>query len=156
MRRLALALLFAALLGGPALVALHEGSAAASVPYESPYTFEQTFGTAMRMIRVDMGFKIKEKDVDNGFLLFEYTSPESGKKPTAGSIECVRTAKGIHVAVQLPQMPRYHEQMMVDTLAKKLIAEHGDPPEKARPPAPPPPHNGDEADGGTDGGDAGS
>jgi hypothetical protein len=151
-RRLAQALLFAALLGGPALVAFNEGSADASVVYESPYTFEQTFGTATRLIRVDMGLKIKEKDVDNGFLLFDYTSPESGKKPSPGSIECVRTPRGIHVAVQLPAMPRYHEQVLIDALVKKLVQDNGDPPEKARPPAPP--RRDDEADAGADGGDA--
>jgi hypothetical protein len=153
-RRLAQALLvFAALLGGPALVALHESSADASVAYESQYTFEQTFGTATRLIRVDMGLKIKEKDAENGFLLFDYTSPESGKKPSPGSIECVRTPRGVHVAVQLPAMPQYHEQVLVDALVRKLVQEHGAPPEKARPPAPKP--GPDDADAGADAGDAG-
>ena len=151
MRRLAQTLLSVALLCGPALIALHEGSADASVAYESPYTFEQTFGTATRLIRVDLGYKIKEKDVDNGFLLFDYTSPESGKKPTPGSIECVRTAKGVHVSVQLPQMPRYHEQVLLDALLRKLTVEHGEPPEKARPPAAPPSRD---DDAGVDAGDA--
>jgi hypothetical protein len=145
-RRLRLTLLLAALLGGPALAVVYERVADASVVYESPYTFEQTFGSALRMLRVDMGLKIKEKDADNGFLLFDYTSPESGKKSTAGSIECVRTSKGVHVAVQLPAMPRYHEQMIIDALVKKLCEEHGAPPVKARPPAAPP-----EGDGGVDG-----
>ena len=34
----------------------------------------------------------------------------------------------VKVIVQLPQMPRYHEQMMVDTLTKKMRAEYGEPP----------------------------
>jgi hypothetical protein len=143
------AIVVLALAGGPALALVHDGSADASVVYESPYTFEQTFGTAMRLLRVDLGLKIKEKDTDNGFLLFDYTSPESGKKATSGSIECVRTGKGVHVAVQLPAMPRYHEQMIIDALAKKLVEEHGAPPVKAKPPAQRPP---DDDGGAPDGG----
>ena len=32
------------------------------------------------------------------------------------------------VVAQLPQMPRYHEQALLDSLAKKLRQEYGDPP----------------------------
>jgi hypothetical protein len=150
-RRLAQALLLlVAALGGPALIALSSREADASVAYASPYTFEQTFGTAMRLLRVDLGLKIKEKDSDNGYLLFDYTSPESGKRVYPGSIECVRTPKGVHVAVQLSSMPRYHEQMIVDQLVKKLSAEHGDPPVKAKPPPrAPEPDAGGSAEAGT-------
>jgi hypothetical protein len=114
----------------PLGLALH---ADASVGYDSPYSFEQTFGTATRLVRVDMGFKITEKDVDNGFLLFEYKSPESGSKISTGSVEIIRGKERVHVAVQLPALPRYHEQIMVDALAKKLAEEHGDPPKKVKP-----------------------
>ncbi len=142
MRRLVHVLLLAAALVAPAFVALHsEEEACASVAYESPYTFEQTFGTALRLVRVDLGCKITEKDADNGYLLFDYTSTESGKQVHHGSIEVVRTRPGARVAVQLPSLPRYHEQMIVDALARKLAADHGDPP--ARDKRAPPPVDGD-------------
>ena len=124
---LAFVLAFAALSGIPG------APAEASVAYASPYTFEQTFGTALRLIRVDLGCTITEKDVENGYLLFDYTSPESGSRIHHGSIEVVRGKLGAHVSVQLPTLPQYHEQMIVDALAKKLQREHGDPPA-----APPP------------------
>lgn len=108
-------------------------AARASVAYDSPYTFDQTFGTALRLVRVDLGLKITEKDPEGGFLLFEYSSPESGKRLTPGSIEVVRNADHVHVTVQLPQMPSYHEQVIVDALAKKLEREYGTAPRRPKP-----------------------
>lgn len=137
MRRLASTLLLAAALASPALVMLRAGDASASVAYDSPYSFEQTYGTAMRLLRVDLGCIITEKDPANGYLLFEYTSPESGSRVHRGSLEIVRGKEGTHVAVQLPTLPQYHEQMIADALNKKLTAEHGSPPPRPRP-APPP------------------
>ena len=137
MRRLATALLLAAAIATPLAIGLVAGDADASVSHDSPYTFEQTFGTALRLVRVDLGLKITEKDLENGYLLFEYTSPESGKRVTQGSIEIIDRKGVVHIAVQLPAMPQYHEQVIVDALVKKLSAEHGEPPKKA-PAAPEP------------------
>jgi hypothetical protein len=134
MRRFAKALILFAVLVGSAGVGLGVPAVQASVAYESPYSFGQTFGTALRLIRIDLGCPITEKDAENGYLLFEYTSPESGSRIHRGSVEVVRGKQGSHVVVQLPTLPQYHEQMIVDALAKKLAAEHGAPP----PPPPPP------------------
>src|SRR5690348_1112683 len=109
MRRFARAILIAAALAMPASLALHADDAVASVAFESPYTFEQTFGSAFRLVRVDLGCKITEKDTDNGYLLFDYTSPESGKRVHRGSVEVVRGKQGARVSVQMPTLPRYHE-----------------------------------------------
>ncbi|WP_433934022.1 hypothetical protein AB3662_06175 [Sorangium cellulosum] len=134
MRRLSPIALLLVALAVPVAVGLGARDASASVAYESPYTFEQTFGTALRLVRVDLGFKLVEKDPSNGYLLFEYRSPESGSRVTQGAIEIVNGRAGVHVAVQLPAMPQYHEQVLLDGLVKKLAAEHGDPPKKAPPP----------------------
>jgi hypothetical protein len=133
MRRLASAFLLAAALATPAAVMLRAGDAVASVAYESPYTVEQTYGTALRLIRVDLGCVITEKDPANGYLLFEYTSPESGSRVHRGSLEIVRGREGTHVSVQLPTLPQYHEQMIITALSRKLAAEHGSPPPKPAP-----------------------
>lgn len=134
-RRARAALLLLLALCAPVAIAARADDASASVAITSPYTFEQTFGTAIRLIRVDLRLKITEKDVDAGYVLFEYTSPESGKSTYQGSIEIVRGGKeGVHVAVQLPALPRYHEQVIVDSLVRKLAEEHGEPPKKAKPP----------------------
>jgi hypothetical protein len=136
MRKLVQALLLAAALSAPAVVALRTEEACAAVAYESPYSFEQTYGTALRLVRVDLGCKVTEKDVESGYLLFEYTSLESGKRAHRGSVEVVKSARGTHVSVQLPTLPRYHEQMIVDALARKLLSEHGEPPRNRPSPSP--------------------
>lgn len=104
----------------------------ASIGYQSPYTFEQTFGSALRMLRVDLGYKVLERDKDLGYILFEYTSPESDKKVHQGSMEVVSSKTGTNVAVQIPAMPQYHERMLIDQLVKKLESEHGEPPRRKK------------------------
>jgi hypothetical protein len=136
MRKLLRALVIAAALAAPAALALRIDDAVAAVGYDSPYTYEQTFGTALRLVRVDLGCKVTEKDADNGYLLFDYVSPESGKQVHKGSVEVVRTKNGSHVQVQLNTLPRYHEQMIVDALARKLATEHGEPPPRPKPQPP--------------------
>ncbi len=115
----------------------HDASARSS--YDSTYGYERTWNAALRLVRVDLGFKVTEKDEQNGYLLFEYRSSEAhGSSP--GSIELVRAKDPeapIEVIVQLPQMPRYHEQVLVDSLARKMRQEYGDPPvHTPRPPEP--------------------
>ena len=117
--------------------------ASAKAMYESPYGYDRTWNAALRLVRVDMGFKVTEKDEQSGYVMFDYRSPEGGGKTTAGSIELVRGREAdspVRVVVQLPQMPQYHEQVMVDALATKMRGEYGEPPPKKKPaPATPPP-----------------
>lgn len=122
-------------LSAPAVWAVRATDAKAAAVITSPYTFDQTFGTALRFLRVDLGCKIAEKDLDGGYLIFEYTSPESGKKIHTGSVEVVRGKEGALVTVQLPALPHYHEQMVIDGIVKKLAVEHGEPPKKSKAPA---------------------
>ena len=136
--------LVALALSGPAAGAmvLHSSMADASVGYSSPYTFEQTLGTAIRLLRVDLDCKITEKDLEAGYLRFEYTSSESGKKPHKGTFEIIRGKTGANVVVQLPTLPRYHEQMIIDALAKKLLLDNGEPPKNKPNPVPVPDEDG--------------
>jgi hypothetical protein len=131
----------AALLGAVSGILVAAGISAtapgadAKSTYDSPYGYDRTWNAALRLVRVDNGWKISEKDESNGYLLFEYASPESGK-PTSGSLELVRgrnTDSGVSVLVQLPKMPHYHEQVILDALATKMRREYGDPPEPRAP-----------------------
>jgi hypothetical protein len=114
------------------LAALLSRPSEAKVSFDSPYTLSQTYAAALRLVRVDLGLKVLERDPDAGYLLFEYKSSESGRKPSTGSVEMVDTGRAVKVVLQLPAMPRYHEQVLVDALSKKLREEYGEPPERAR------------------------
>ena len=145
--------LFGALSGAAIAGALAVAAtgAEAKSSYESPYGYERTWNAALRLVRVDNGWKINEKDETNGYLLFDYAAPQSGKA-TPGSLELVRgreSENAVSVLVQLPQMPHYHEQVILDSLASKMRREYGDPPE----PRPAPPARRETPDGGTDGDD---
>jgi hypothetical protein len=79
----------------------------------------------------------------SGYLLFEYRSSDS-RKPTPGSFEMARGATPsdpVRVVARLEQMPRYHEQVLVDELAAKMRREYGSPPPRPSVPI---------ADGGAD------
>ncbi|MFO0588865.1 MAG: hypothetical protein U0441_15045 [Polyangiaceae bacterium] len=117
----------------PVGVLVYSEEVRASAGYSSPYTFDQTYSTALRMLRVDLGYKVTEKDAENGYILFEYTSPESGNRVCSGAIELVKSKQRVQVTVQIPAMPQYHEQMIADALSRKLTADYGDPPKPAAP-----------------------
>lgn len=124
------------LAAGVALAPSHEAQAKSA--YDSSYGFDRTWNAGLRLVRVDMSMKVTEKDEMNGYLLFDYKSPESGK-PVPGSMEFIRSKENgaVRVVVQIPQMPGYHEQVLVDSLARKLRNEYGDPPKRPNPSPPP-------------------
>jgi hypothetical protein len=131
-------------------IALTAGHASAKSTYSSPYGYDRTWNAALRLVRVDQGWKVTEKDDQNGYLLFEYESPTDKKKSYAGTLELVRGKdedSGVSVLVQLPAMPQYHEQVLLDKLAQKMRREYGDAPVHARPTPTAP-------DGGAEGGPA--
>lgn len=122
-----------------AAIAFTAPFADAKATYESPYGFDRTWNAALRFVRVDQGWKVNEKEEASGYILFDYKSPE-GSKVSPGSIELVKAhdpGAPVSVLVQLPQMPHYHEQVLLDSLATKMRREYGDPPVRRRPdPAP--------------------
>ncbi len=137
-RRWALAAFAAPVVVASALAtSMHEAHATAS--YDSAYGFDRTWNAAVRFIRVDRSYKIIEKDDTTGYLLFEYTSAESGSKVSTGSMELVRANDDVRVMVQLKEMPSYHEHALINAFANKLRSEYGDPPrrkkERDKPPA---------------------
>jgi hypothetical protein len=115
----------------------------ARASYESPYGYDRTWNASLRLVRVDNGWKVNEKEESSGYILFDYRSPE-GNKVSPGSIELVKVP-GIDgvvgVLVQLPQMPHYHEQVLLDALTSKMRREYGEPPVRKK--AEPPPEPGD-------------
>jgi hypothetical protein len=98
------------------------------------YPYSRVWTSAVRLMRVDFGCTITEKDKDDGYFLFEY--PDHGKT-FPGSVELVagkeEDVDTVRVVIQIPAMPSYVEGMMMDRLARKLEQEFGAPKEPKRP-----------------------
>ena len=98
------------------------------------HTYDQVWGAAIRLIRVDQGYAIKDRDESVGYFLFDY---KDDGRVYPGSVELMRIADQgggpIRVVIQIPAMPSYIERMLLDKLEKKLIHEYGQP---APPPKP--------------------
>jgi len=96
------------------------------------HSYEQVWGAAIRLIRVDQGFPIKDRDEGVGYFLFDY---RDDGRAYPGSVELLRIqdkgAGSIRVVIQIPAMPSYIERMLLDKLQRKLVDEYGEP-------APPP------------------
>jgi hypothetical protein len=122
------------------------GSAGAVVRAQSEYPYDQVWNAVVRLVRVDLGFEVTERDAEGGFILFKYRG-DTGTAAFNASIEIVRPAPDgkVGVVVQIPEMPRYTELWMVDRLNRKLRDEYGAPPVRVRrpPPATPPARDGD-------------
>ena len=130
MRTLGLALL---------AVLVWAGGAQAKREQTFAYPYSRVWTAAVRMLRVDFNSPITEKDPDSGYFLFDF--PESGKS-YAGSVEVVRVTENdvdsARVLIQLPGLPGYVEQMLLDRLTRKLGQEYGQP-VTAKPAKPEPP-----------------
>ena len=111
-----------------AVVLFWAGGAQARREQSFPYPFSRVWTAAVRLVRVDFESTITEKDKDSGYFLFEFTD---GAKSHPGSVEVVKVMTGgiesVRVIVQVPAMPSYVEQMMLDRLNRKLGQEYGAP-----------------------------
>jgi hypothetical protein len=105
----------------------------AKASYACPYTMSQTYSAALRLIRVDNGFSVTERDPEAAYIMFDYESRESGTRVTPGAIEMVPSGDSVTVVVKLAQMPRYHEEVLLNALKRKLESDYGEPPAKPKP-----------------------
>lgn len=113
-----------------------QGEALAKTSQQSHYTYRQTYGSALRLLKVDLGLTVTDHDPDWGYVLFDYGSRQDDKRKSQGSFEFVRGDDGVLVTLQIPAMPRYHERVILDRLKRKLAEEHGTPPRPKRPQKP--------------------
>ena len=92
------------------------------------HTYDQVWGAAIRMIRVDQGYTIKDRDEAVGYFLFDY---RDDGRTYPGSVELMRIKDQgggpIRAVIQIPAMPSYIERMLLDKLKKKLVDEFGEP-----------------------------
>ena len=89
------------------------------------YRYDQVWRAAVRLVRVDMGYEISERDRDNGYLLFQYNF---GGSPLPASIELIREGEGederVRIQVSVGAMPQV-EQIIVNRLRRKLEDDFG-------------------------------
>ena len=92
------------------------------------YRYDQLWGSVVRMVRVDYGFTVRDRDQDIGYVLFDYID---GGRAHPASFELVRVRENgrerVRVSVQVPSMPSYVERMLLDRLTRKLRDEYGQP-----------------------------
>jgi len=106
----------------------------AKTSFDSPYTLAQTYNAALRLVRVDLGLKVTERDPAAAYVMFEYKHVQTGDRIVPGSIEMLDSSQSVKVIVQLSQMPRYHEAVLSDALRRKLREEYGEPFRQRPPP----------------------
>ena len=99
----------------------------------TPYPVTNVWPAAVRFLRVDRGFPVREKDEAAGYVLFDHTD---GPKPCKGSLELIRATDhdgrdATRIVITIPELPRRYEQMLIDKFVAKLRDDQG-------PPAPPP------------------
>jgi hypothetical protein len=99
-----------------------------------PYPITSLWPAAVRFLRVDRDFPVRERDESAGYVLFDYTD---GPKPCRASLELIRVTDpegrdATRLAVSIPDLPRRYERVFLDKLAAKVRSDLG-------PPAPPPP-----------------
>ncbi len=116
------------------LLALLAGPARARSASLLPYPVADVWSSAVRFVRVDRGYTLREKDQASGYILFELTD---GGKSYKGALELIRATDddgrdATRASFSLPDLPRHWEAMLLDKLAAKVREERG-------PPAPPPP-----------------
>jgi hypothetical protein len=94
-----------------------------------PYPVADVWSTAVRFIRVDRNYVVREKDQGSGYILFDVTE---GGKAYKGSLELIRTTDddgrdATRAALSIPDLPRHWESMLLDKLGAKLREERGSP-----------------------------
>jgi hypothetical protein len=98
------------------------------------YPLPDVWSTAVRFVRVDRGYVVKEKDEESGYILFDMVE---GSRTYKASLELIRATDdqgrdSTRAAFSIPDLPRHYETMLLDKLSAKVREERGSP-------APPPP-----------------
>jgi len=119
-------------------VGLVPGVAAAKSASGLPYATGDVWAAAVRYLRVDRGFPIREKDEKAGYVLFDYAD---GGKTFRASLELVALADddgraSTQVVINVPDLPRRYEMLLLGELGAKVRQERGPAPAPKAKPAP--------------------
>ncbi len=123
------------------------------------YRAGDVWRAAVRLVRVDYGFPIEDKDREGGYIVFQYVEEHRRNHGTIEVVEVERQGRReVLVRVRIEGRPGYLERMMADRLARKLRREVGpEPPAGGRtPPSEPPSEPTEPSEGRDDGASEGS
>ena len=106
------------------------------------YPVESIWKTAVRLLVADLGYRIKDKDKESGYILFVYPGSTKGKakaKEYGGAMQFVsfvdpQGLRMVSVKLDIAGQPSYIMVQILDKLEHKLRSEQGPPPaaEKAK------------------------
>ncbi len=102
------------------------------------YRYDAIWSTAVRLLRADKGYTIRDKDKETGYVLFVYPGRGSVKACKA-SLEIFRTVdqdgfSRIRVQLKIAHQPSYVEAALLDALEQKLQEEQGTAPQARKAP----------------------
>lgn len=122
-----------------ACVAALPGVASARSQRNLDFRPELAWTAALRLLRIDMGFELVERDAEARFVIFSYVD---GNHTYPGTLEIAERPlddgrSGVRVIVSVPSLPSYVELNLIDRLERKLVEEIGAPlpPPRPRPQA---------------------
>jgi len=129
-----------------ALLAIALGAAAIFPPRAAharstsalPYPTTDVWAAAVRFLRVDRSFPIRERDEKAGYVLFDYFE---GNKTFHASLELVAVTDEdgratTEVVLSVPDLPQRYELLLLAELGSKVRQERGPPPPPRPRPAP--------------------
>lgn len=110
-------------------------SADAKTSRKVSHSYEKVWPAAVRFLRIDEGHKVLEKDIDNGYLLFEIAEE---RKIFQGSVEVIRRkdAHGrdsVELVLTIKDRPSYMEHGILDRMLAKIQKELGMPKDPVEP-----------------------
>lgn len=111
------------------------------------YRYPVVWSTTIRFLRADRGYKIEDKDKENGYVLFVFPG-KGAVKDCAAALELFQItdeegAQKVRLQLNIAHQPSYVEIHLLDQLESKLREERGAPrpepvpPPKKKEPAPP-------------------
>ena len=97
------------------------------------YTTAEVWPAAIRFLRVDRNYRVREKDEPAGYVLFDL--PEN-KRTYRAALEMVKTTDdegrvATQITCTITDLPRRYETTLLDQLAAKVGEERGPPPPSA-------------------------
>jgi hypothetical protein len=103
------------------------------------YRYDSVWSSAIRYIRAEKGYPIKDQDRENGYILFIYPGTGSVKE-CAASLQIIRIIddrgfKKVRAKLTIEHLPSYVEVHFLDKLEQKLRDDYGNPPPPEREPS---------------------